>query len=756
MEKGVPFPERIKIMLPPDPVPAGSESFTDSQTPQHAEGAPVVEAQAPVALAREEVARVSPPSPPTPNSPGMRRIAVTGNPNCGKSTLFNALTGLRQKVGNYPGVTVEKKEGSFFGSHGEPIQLLDLPGCYSLHARSPDEAVARDVLLGRQADTPRPDAVLAVLDATNLERNLYLLSQLLDLGLPVFLGLNMVDLAEEKGLAIDPLLLSDRLGIPVIPMVASKGVGLIALKQALSQATLPLPKKRPPFPAVLETEAHQLAQALPNHGAQLAEALLLLGMPPRQLAEMETLSPEFLQALDDARQRIQAAGLDPVSAAVDARYEWIGEIVTASVHRVGEPGLSISDRLDAVLTHRIWGWMAFLGAMTLMFFSIFTIAKLPADWITAGQQILGDYLQSVMAEGDFRSLIVDGVLAGVAGVLVFLPQILILTFFLGLLEDSGYMARAAFLMDRLMSKVGLHGKSFIPMLSSFACAIPGIMATRTIEQRKDRLVTILVAPLMSCSARLPVYTLLIAVLLPEVALWIKALIMLSMYVLGIVAAFLMAWLFKKTLLRSETPVLLMEMPPYRKPSLSGILMRMQERAAVFLKRAGTVILALSVLLWALSTYPKPENSNATGSERIAHSVAGHLGKALEPVIAPLGFDWKIGIGLIGSFAAREVFVSTMGIVYSVENSGGEPPVAALSQTMRSEKRGDGTPVYTPLTGTSLMVFYVLAMQCLSTLAIVRRETNSLRWPAFQFLYMTGLAYGAALLVFQGGRLLGWH
>jgi ferrous iron transport protein B len=294
------------------------------------------------------------------------------------------------------------------------------------------------------------------------------------------------------------------------------------------------------------------------------------------------------------------------------------------------------------------------------------------------------------------------------------------------------------------------------MLSSFACAIPGILATRTIEQRKDRLVTILVSPLMSCSARLPVYTLLISVLLPEVSVWKKSGIMLSMYVLGVLTAFGMAGIFKKTLLRGETPVLLMEMPPYRKPSLRGLLMRMLERAGIFLKRAGTVILALSVLLWALTTYPKPENPEAKGSERIAHSVAGRLGKAIEPVIAPLGFDWKIGIGLIGSFAAREVFVSTMGIVYSVENSGDETPITALSETMQKEKRADGSPVYTPLTGTALMVFYVLAMQCLSTLAVVRRETNSWKWPAFQFVYMTLLAYAGALLIFQGGRLLGWH
>ncbi len=685
-----------------------------------------------------------------------RLIAVAGNPNCGKTTLFNALTGLRQKVGNYPGVTVEKKEGSCLGSHGEPLDLIDLPGCYSLQARSPDEAVSRDVLLGRQSDTARPDAVLAVVDATNLERNLYLVSQLLELGLPVFLGLNMVDLMEKRGAFIDVALLSEHLGIPVLPLVAPKGTGLIALKQALSQTPLPHPKVRPPLPETLRKEAELIAARLPNNGAQMSEAVLLLGLAPGQLQSTPDLSEELLSCLTTSRQRLEAAGLEPVSAAVDARYDWIQRICSVCVRSPDSGGLTTSDKLDAILTHGVWGWMAFIGSMTLMFFCIFTIAKIPTDWIAAAQSSCGNWIETLLAEGDFRSLLIDGVLAGVAGVVVFLPQILILTLFLGLLEDSGYMARAAFLMDRLMSRVGLHGKSFIPMLSSFACAIPGIMATRTIEQRKDRLVTILVAPLMSCSARLPVYTLLIAVLLPDVAAWIKSLIMLGMYLIGIGAAFLMAWLFKKTLLRGETPILLMEMPPYRAPSFTGILLRMRERAWLFLKRAGTVILALSVVLWALMTYPKPSNPDAPRAEQLAHSVAGRLGHALEPVIAPLGFDWKIGIGLIGSLAAREVFVSTMGIVYSVESDSAGSTETSLIDTMRAEKRPDGTPVYTLLTGLALMVFYVLAMQCLSTLAVVRRETNLWGWPAFQFAYMTILAYGAAFLVYQGGRLLGLH
>jgi ferrous iron transport protein B len=779
--------DRIQVMLPPRTAPAGKSQLepeepksprpktkvppgrivpTATTPPPVAEPPPLPASVPSTQPSLAEPKPVRPPPLPKLNAnpettdqpdPGAKRlIAVAGNPNCGKTTLFNALTGLRQKVGNYPGVTVEKKEGTFLGSHGETMDLLDLPGCYSLQSRSPDEAVSRDVLLGRQQDTPRPDAVLAVVDATNLERNLYLVSQLLELGLPVFLGLNMIDLVEKRATTIDIPLLSEKLGIPVLPLVAPKGTGLIALRQALSQSPLPRPKVRPPLPGVLREEAERIAALLPDNGAQISEAVMLLGLDPEQLKHTPNLPETLLSNLASSRTRLETAGLEPMSAAVDARYDWIREICADCVRTSESGGPTASDKLDAILTHGVWGWVAFIGAMALMFFSIFTIAKIPTDWIQAAQSGLGTWLETLMPEGDFRSLLVDGVLAGVAGVVVFLPQILILTFFLGLLEDSGYMARAAFLMDRLMSRVGLHGKSFIPMLSSFACAIPGIMATRTIEQRKDRLVTILVAPLMSCSARLPVYTLLIAVLLPEVAVWKKSLIMLSMYLIGIVAAFLMAWLFKKTLLRSETPILLMEMPPYRAPSLTGIVLRMRERAWLFLKRAGTVILALSVILWSLMTYPKPSNPDATRSEQLSHSLAGRLGHALEPVIAPLGFDWKIGIGLIGSLAAREVFVSTMGIVYSVDGEAPDSAENSLGDAMRAEKRPDGTPVYTLLTGLALMVFYVLAMQCFSTLAVVRRETNSWGWPAFQFAYMTALAYGAALLVYQGGRLLGLH
>ncbi len=686
-----------------------------------------------------------------------RRVAIAGNPNCGKSTIFNALTGLRQKVGNYPGVTVEKKEGTCFGTHGEPITVIDLPGCYSLQARSPDEIVSRDVLLGRQTDTPVPEVIVIVVDATNLERNLYLTVQIMELGLPVVLALNMVDMAEKQDIRLDPSALSEKLGTPVIPTVATAGVGLITLKQAISGKLPAAANCRAPQHEAVEKEASSLGSLLnvPER-AKRAEALLLLGSSEKAISSIADLPLGTRAQIAASQQNIRAAGIDPVAEIVEARYHWISQIVAEAVRGTNNSTARASDKLDAVLTHRFFGWLSFIGAMLTMFFAIFYLAQIPMDWIEAGFKLTGDFLQTHMPEGDFRSLIVDGMLAGVTGVLIFLPQILILSLFLGFLEDSGYMARAAFMMDRLMSSVGLHGKSFIPMLSSFACAIPGVMATRTIENRKDRLVTILVAPLMSCSARIPVYTLLIAVLLPDAPAAMKSLIMLSMYMLGIAAAFTMAWLFKKTILRSETPFLLMEMPPYRVPSIKGLLLRMKERALLFLERAGTVILALSVLLWALTTYPKPESSNATESEKIAFSAAGRLGKAIEPLIAPLGFDWKIGIGLIGSLAAREVFVSTMSIVYNVESSDSRDSVEPLKDTMRAERHGDDRPVYSPLACIGLMVFYVLAMQCVSTLAVVRRETNSLTWPAFQFIYMSALAWLASFVVYQGGRLLGWQ
>ncbi len=682
-------------------------------------------------------------------------VALAGNPNCGKTTLFNALTGLRQHVANYPGVTVEKKTGSFRGLHGEPIELLDLPGMYSLNARSPDEAIARDVLLGRVRGTARPDVIVAVVDASNLERNLYLVTQLLELRLPLVVVLNMIDLAETKGLTLRPDVLSAEIGVPVVPMVASTGQGIVELKRVLArpQEIAPERQRVAPMPDAIEQWVNQIERHLGESGSsednvgRRAEALRLIchahEEPPAANSEV----------VAQARQTLRDQGIDVASAVVDARYAWIGRILDKVAVSRQSSGLSATDRLDLFLTHRVWGWLAFLLAMGGMFTCIFWLATYPMDWIDAGVAWFAEWLGNRLPESDLRSLIIDGVVAGVGGVVVFLPQIIILFLFLGWLEDSGYMARAAFIMDRVMAKVGLQGKCFLPLLSSFACAIPGVMATRSIESRADRLATIFVAPLMSCSARIPVYGLMIAVLIPNAGPWQQAGVMLAMYVLGVVGALVTAWIFRRTLLRGERSMLLLELPPYRWPALTTVLLRAWERALLFLKRAGSVILALSILLWALASYPKPADPETGASQALEQSYAGQLGRAIEPIIAPLGYDWKIGIGLIASFAAREVFVGTMAIVYNVTESEDED-VAPLRDAMVNEKRADGTPLFTPLVCVGLMVFYVFAMQCISTVAIVRREMNSWAWALLQVGYMTLLAYVGALVVYQGGRLFG--
>lgn len=701
-----------------------------------------------------------------------KSYAVVGNPNSGKTTLFNVLTGLRQKVANYPGVTVEKKSGQFIGQHGEKIELLDLPGSYSIGAHAPDERITRDVLLDLRQDTPRPERILCVIDASHLERNLYFVTQVLELGLPTIIALNMIDVARAQGTPVNAERLSAELGVPVIPVQATRKETLLPLRLALSRAEVPHSTWSSEPPAAWTRAADQVAAHWPgDHPSADArrprdpeirvKAAILLAASE---AESEDLGSELgagtaLAAALSQRALLERELPDWRETVVALRYERIGRLCHAAQGGLTALGDKFTQHLDDLLTHKAFGWIVFFGMMILMFVSIFTIASYPMDWIEKGFSMVSEGLQEVMPPGDLRDLLTDGVIAGVGGVVVFLPQILILFFFIGLLEDTGYMARAAFLMDRVMSKVGLHGKSFIPLLSSYACAIPGIMSTRTIENPKDRLVTILVAPLMSCSARLPVYALMIAALLPSESVWSKGAIMMGLYLLGTVAALLFAWLFKKTILKGETPLFLMELPPYRIPSLRQIAVQMWQRSALFLKRAGTVILGISIILWFLATFPKMETKEGapepTKTEQLQHSFAGRIGHLMEPAIAPLGMDWKIGIGLVAAQAAREVFVGTMSIVYNVEG-GKDEADGALVQTLRDQKRPDGSPVFTPLTCLSILVFFVLSMQCVSTLAVVRRETNSFRWPLFQFCYMTGTAYLAALLIYQGGRLLGFH
>lgn len=699
----------------------------------------------------------------TPAHAGERTpvYAIVGNPNCGKSTLFNALTGLKQKVGNYPGVTVEKKMGEMFSQHGRPIKLIDLPGTYSLAARSPDEAVTRDVLLGRRPDTPPPDRILCIVDASNLERNLYLLHQILDLGRPVILALNMMDLAARAGLTIRAARLEKELGIPVIPCEAANGKGLVELKLAMSRTELPLAKHRWDIPAPIASAVAELQASLTDNDARSpliarAEALLLLtDFDTVRVAGSRPLSARTHDILAHWQKRWEAEGTDWAGTLVGSRYEAIAKLCADIVQQTGQVGPSRSDKIDAVVVHPLWGWLVLGSVMAVLFLSIFTLAEYPMNWIDAHIAALGEWVKGVMPPGDLRDLITDGVISGVGGVVVFLPQILILYFFIGLLENTGYMARAAFIMDRLMSRVGLNGKSFIPLLSSYACAIPGIMATRTIEQPKDRLVTILVAPLMSCSARLPVYLLMIAALLPgnAVPVTTKVGIMLLMYALGTFGAFGFAWLFKRTLLKGEPPMMIMELPPYRLPRFKDVLLHMFERAGMFLRKAGTIILGISIVLWFLTTYPKHPDPAATAAQQIAYSFAGRTGHLLEPLIKPLGFDWRIGIGLVTSFAAREVFVSSMGVVFGVE--GAADNTTPLREALRHATWPDGAPVFTALVCFTLMVYYVFAMQCMSTVAVVKRETNSWRWPLFQIAYLTGTAWLLCCLIYQTGRALGF-
>lgn len=716
-------------------------------------------------------------------------IVLTGNPNCGKTTLFNALTGLRAKVGNYAGVTVERKEGRLQGTApGAEIRVLDLPGTYSLSPQSLDEQIARDVLLNRLPEVPAPALVIVVVDASNLQRNLYYATQAIELGYPTLLALNMVDVAEENGHVIDTSKLADELGVMVCPLVASTGKGVDEIRRKILAAVHgPIPpsvRKFSDLPAPMAAEAEGVAAVLRKTFVErqrqaIAEAQLILSNEKAVASSGAHYPPETIAAVEAARKRLEKVGVDWRGAAIEARYARVADITRVAVKETRQDVETLSDKLDRVVTHKVWGTLIFVAIMALMFQSIFSFAHIPMDAIQSVVDWFGRLVTRAIPAGELNSLLVSGVIAGVGAVIVFLPQILLLFLFIGLLEDTGYMARAAFLMDRLMSKVGLHGKSFIPMLSSFACAIPGIMATRTIESPKDRLVTILVAPLMSCSARLPVYVLLIDAAIPDQRVLgvfkLAGLTMLAMYLLGIVVALLMAWLFKKTLLKGETPILIMELPPYKRPLARVVLRHMWDRSRIFLRRAGTVILGISILLWFLATYPKhsathekyeslrktatPDQiaalDNEEQGERLRYSFAGRMGRLIEPAIRPLGFDWKIGIGIISSFAAREVFVSTMSTVYNLgkaESSESITPV--LAKVMREQKRPDGSPVFTTLTAVTLMVFYVFALQCVSTVAIVRRETNSWKWPAFQWLYMGVLAWVLAFLTYHGGHWLG--
>jgi ferrous iron transport protein B len=719
---------------------------------------------------------------------------LVGNPNTGKSTLFNALSGFRALTGNFPGVTVEKKIGRT--RCGErPVDLVDLPGTYSLSPRTLDEMVAVNVLLGRQAEVGTPDVVICIVDASNIERNLYLVSQVLDLGLPTVVVLNMSDVAADRGVEIDARALSERLGLPVVKTEAHRRRGVEQLRQAIIDAEAAGPRERlDVFPACFATECRRLDERLqqlrqPGTPHYLLERLLLDVGGYLESHVVNGEGNELATHLAEARRRLAEEGCKVPAVEARVRYEWVRGVLTGVVKKPAGRPVTFSDKLDSFLTHRIAGLASFVVLMFVVFQAIFTWAKPLMDLCKAGQEWVGAAVAGAVAPGPFQSLLVDGVISGVGAVLVFLPQIVILFLFIALLEDCGYMARAAFIVDRLMTKVGLSGKSFVPLMSSFACAVPGVMATRVIENRRDRMTTILVAPLMSCSARQPVYFLMAAAFIPPTAYlggWItlQGMVLFGMTFLGAAVAVPVAWVLKKTLFRGETPPFVMELPSYKWPSPRIVANRVYDRAKAFVVRAGTLIFATNVLIWAAGYFPGDHRradgvqaeidrlqdqetadpairaaldpliaeQNQLRSELLSQSVLGRVGKLVEPLVKPLGWDWRIGVGVIASFPAREVIIGTLGTIYSLggsvkaENQG-------LQEAVQSAAWPDGRKVYNIPVAFSIMVFFALCAQCVSTLMVIKRETNSWAWPAFTFGYMTILAYVGAFAAYRLGMLL---
>ena len=724
-----------------------------------------------------------------------KTVALAGNPNTGKSTLFNTLTGFRQRVGNYPGVTVEKRTGFLRGTPaGTSIQLIDLPGAYSLGAQGADEGIVMDVLLGQRDRLPAPDVIVCVVDAANLGRNLFLATQVLEIGQPVVVALTMTDLAESSGLRIDVAALRERLGVAVVSVVATKNIGVDSLREAIQQAVDAPPTDRcPSFPDCVCAELDGLQASLasqPDGGGRdisRVEALQTLLEPGgyHESRVIKRCGRGLANELAERRQRIASAGESIAEVEARVRYAWIDSIVQKVVTQVKPPKPSKSQRVDRFLTHRVVGLAFFLLLMGMCFQSIYAWAGPVMNAIDGTFVALGGWLGELIPTGPLQSLMVNGVVAGVGAIFVFLPQILILFLFITILEDCGYMARSAFLLDRWMGLFGLGGKSFIPLLSSFACAIPGIMATRTIENRRDRFVTILIAPLMSCSARLPVYVLLIAAFVPSTPLLgglinMQAITLLAMYLVGVVVAIAIALVVKATILKGPPQSFLMELPTYKWPRPSTVLYRVYEQGREFCVTAGTIIFAVALIVWALGYYPHPasiaqdhdarraeaaeiyEANNLTQEEYrrrlnqidrdesgayLRQSLLGRAGRWIEPVVAPLGWDWRIGTAAIAAFPAREVVLATMGTIYNLgDETHGRS--AGLREKLQAATWPDGRPVFNLAVALSIMVFFALSCQCGSTLAVIRRETNSWRWPIATFVYMTTLGYLGALVTYQ--------
>ena len=720
-------------------------------------------------------------------APRTLKVACVGNPNTGKSTLFNALAGVHARVGNYPGVTVEKKVGRVHWQE-HAVDLIDLPGTYSLSPRSLDEVVSVDVLLGRQPDVGLIDVVVCVTDASNLERNLYLVSQILDLGLPTVLVLNMWDTAQRNGVRIDVAELSDRLGIPVVVTEAHRRKGIADVRAAVLKAVELKPSPPRVFPEAFYDECEGLAAWLAQAGVSdppryLQERLILDQHGPIEQRTRAQTGAALSEQLTIARQRLADAGHPVAFLEADRRYGWARATLRNAVTAPAQRRTTTTDRLDRVLTHRVGGLLIFVALMLLVFQTIYSWAEPLMGACEAAQGWAAGQLEANMSPGPLRSLLTDGVIAGVGGVLIFLPQIALLFLFIAILEDCGYMARAAYMVDRVMAPFGLSGKSFLPLMSSFACAVPGIMATRVIESHRERMVTILIAPLMSCSARLPVYLLLIAAFIPTTKLGgvvsLQGLVLFAMSSLGLVIAIPVAWLLQRAFFKGEISTFVMELPEYKLPSIRLIARRVYDASFAFVARAGTLIFATTILVWAAGYFPEdraelhaidlqiveleeagtaedsPEfaslqqRQNEESARLIRDSYLGRAGRAIEPVVRPLGWDWRIGVGVLASFPAREVIIATLGTIYSLGGDVDEDS-AGLQDALRGATWPDGSRVYNIPVALSLMVFFALCAQCASTLMIIRRETNSWRWPVFCFVYMTGLAYIAALITYQVG------
>jgi len=721
---------------------------------------------------------------PQPSGPQARAatsttplVLLVGNPNTGKTTLFNRLTGQNARIGNYPGVTVERRSGSSRLDGNRLVEVVDLPGTYSLSARSAEEQIALWAVLG-QGQYRAPDLCVFVADASQLSRNLYLALQLAELGLPLVIALNMID--EAGANPPNPEAIERLLGVPCVTVSARRGSGMSALLGTLERALAdkPTPRLKVAYPPALLADADRLAAALPaplRDTPERARAMALWALTSiEEDDELTEIDPELRRATLELR-RTSARDLD--QEVIAARYAYIDEHLPELYKRLDRHPRKrrLSERADRVLLHPVWGFTLFMLVMLVVFQSLFSWSDPAISLIEDAFAWLRSGITAQLPAGIFRDFLTQGILSGLGNVLVFLPQILLLFFFIGLLEDSGYMARVAYLMDRIMKALGLHGRAFVPMLSGFACAVPAILATRTMERQRDRLLTMLVIPLMTCSARLPVYTLIIAALFPPSRVFgfvpVQGLLMVGMYGFATVMTLLSAGVLGRTVVKGRRIPLILELPPYRLPSLRGTLKMMWERATVFLKEAGTMILACTVALWVLLSFPRAPAPVTTTTapvaaanadhpapvarveSPIAQSYGGKLGHAIEPALRPLGFDWKIGVGLIGAFAAREVFVATLGLVYGIDAS--DDDASPLRDRLRAETRPDGKPAYTPLMGLSLLIFFAVSCQCMSTLAAVKRETKSYKWPAFMFAYMTGLAYLLSFTVFQVGRLLGF-